>query len=395
MERGLGDALGRLLRSVAALGLAIAAGGAVLLVLEARIPATVSVMTGRTPGSVLLLGVGEVGEYPFTSPIAVDLSLDPLLLAVPPRTGEAAASPHHRASQAERLVAHDLAPALARVLDLDATPTVPALRRVVDGAIGAWAVVEHLEDRDGDLRDDDGRFSVMALDGSAVCVSVGSPRRVARAVGAPSDADGVPVTGVSWTPFGPCDDSTPPGIGADVRVGTTPGTYGAVTGGDVCDVSALRLALAADPELATVWGGPLGLAPEEAAAFLDSLTPVVLLGDTAVTDHARRGAGVAARQAILERGTAVLVDLHGTPRVRCMSGAPLRAPQELPDDVQVRGNPWPGFSLDAIRRIPAGERVVSSFVLIDVHTGQSLRRTAGIDGVLTRLAGPLVRPASG
>ncbi len=394
MDGGWADGVGRFLRGVAALGLAVAAGGAVILVLEAAGPEPVSVIAGRGPGTVVLLSAETVGESPFTAPFAVDLDLDPALLASAPRSAVALESPHHRHSTADRILSEDLAYALIGARTRVGPLTTSTIESTIDRVAGGQVVVTELDDRDGNGHDDDSHFTVTALDGSAVCVTVASPRHLARTLGVAVDVDGVAVSGVSWSVFGPCARSSRPGIGSDVRVGTTPGTYGGTVAGDVCDVSALAAALAANPVVAAAWAAPLEVPASEVVALLDTLTPVVLLSDTAVTDYALRGESVAARQVILERGTAVLVDQRGNPRVRCMSGSPLRAPQALPEEVEIDGTPWPGFSLDVIRRIPAGDHVVSDFILVDVRTGLPVRRPAGIDGVLDELAGPIAQPAS-
>lgn len=395
MGVGASEVLLRLLRAVSALGLAIAVGGGVILVLEAVGPEQVQVLAGRGPGVVTVLGAETPGAYPFTEPFAVDLDLDPALLASAPRSAAAVESPHRRHSAADLIVSGGLARALVDAATDPADLRVRRIATLVEREVGLVAVVEDLDDRDRDGFDDDGRFTLTALDGSSVCVSVGAARHVTRALGAAVDADGVPASGVSWSPYGPCTAPQQPWTGSDVRAGTTPGTYGAVVGGEVCDVGAMRGRLADDEALRVIWGAPLGVAGDEVLAYLDSLTPVVLLADTAVTDHELRGERVAARQAVLERGSAILVDRYGTPVVRCMSGAPLRAPQRLPNEVRVDGTPWEGFSLDAVRRVPAGVRDVDTFVLIDVATGLPVRRTAGIDGMLARLAGPVVIPDTG
>lgn len=395
MGGGASEVLLRLLRGATALGLAIAVGGGVILVLEAVGPEQVQVLAGRGPGVVTVLGTETQGAFPFTEPFAVDLDLDPALLASAPRTAAAVESPHRRHSDADVLVASAVAPAMVAGADDPGDLRLRRIRAILDDAVGLRAVIDDLEDRDRDGFDDDSRFTLTALDGSSACVSVGAARYVTRSLGSAIDADGVPVSGVSWSPYGPCSAPQQPRSGSDVRAGTTPGTYGAVVGGEVCDVGVLRNRLAGDEMLARVWGAPLGIAPSDVFAFLDTLTPVVLLADTAVTDHELRGERVAARQAVLERGSAVLVDGYGTPVVRCMSGAPLRAAQRLPDGVRVDGDAWPGFSLDAVRRVPAGVRDVSTFVLVDVATGLPVRRVAGIDGMLTRLAGPVVTVGTG
>ncbi|MEK7252649.1 MAG: DUF6777 domain-containing protein [Actinomycetota bacterium] len=392
VQGGWADGVGRFLRGVAALGLAVAAGGAVILVLEAAGPEPVSVIAGRGPGTVVLLSAETVGESPFTAPFAVDLDLDPALLASAPRSAVALESPHHRHSRADRILSEELAFAFISAGFNPGRMSLATIERIIDRVAGSEAVVSELDDRDGNGLDDDSRFTVTAFDGSAVCVTLAAPRHLARTLGGAVDADGVAISGVSWSAYGPCGRPARPGIGSDVRVGTTPGTYGGTVAGDVCDVSALAAALAANPVVAAAWAAPLEVPAEGVKGLLDSLTPVVLLADTAVTDYALRGDRVAARQVILERGTAVLVDRRGVPKVRCMSGSPLRAPQALPEQVQVDGTPWPGFSLDVIRRIPAGDRMVDDFILVDVRTGLPVHRPAGVDGVLADLAGPIAQP---
>lgn len=395
MEHGSIDGVMRFLRGVAALGLALAAGGAVILVLEATGPEPVSVIAGRGPGSVVLLAADAVGPGPFSAPFAVELGLEPALLPTAPRSAALLESPHRRHSAADVIVATELAFALAGGEAGSDRLSKVGIERIVGRVAGLRVLLSDVDDRNGDRLDDDGRFTVTALDGSAVCVTLGPPRTLARSLGRAVDVDGVPASGVSWSPLGPCSDPVTPNSGADVRVTTSPGTYGGSVAGDVCDVSALAATLAADEHLAAVWGAPLGVAGDEIPDLIDTLTPVVLLGDTATTTYELRGDRVAARQAILQRGTAVLVDRLGMPAVRCMSGSPLRTPQSLPEDVAVLGAPWPGFSLDVVRRVPAGDRAVRAFVLIDVRTGNSVVKPAGIDGILARLAGPIATPASG
>ena len=392
-QHGSIDGLMRFLRGIVALGLAVASGSGVILVLEGTGPEPVSVMAGRGPGVVVVLAADAVGDAPFTTPFAVDLGLDPALLALAPRSAAAVASPHHRHSSADRIFANELIHALAAT-DLDPGHLSNArIERIINDIAGLRVIVSDLEDGDGNRIDDDGRFTVTALDGSAVCVTLGARRGLLRSLGVAVDVDGVTTSGFSWSPDGPCSAAVVANRGSDIRVATTPGTYGGTVSGDVCDVSALAATLDADPALAEVWGSPRGRAADDIAGSRAVLPRVVLLPPTAPTDPELRGGGGAARQAILQRGTAVLVDPLGMPKVRCMSGAPLRAPQALPAGVGVIGETWPGFSVDEIRRIPAGDRVVKSFVLIDVRTGHALIKPAGVEGILARLAGPIATPA--
>ena len=86
----------------------------------------------------------------------------------------------------------------------------------------------------------------------------------------------------------------------------------------------LAQALAANPVAREAWETVLGIDAGSFAEHLDGLTPVVLLRDTTVTNHGLERARIVARSAILQRGTAVLVDETGSLQVRCVSGSPLR-----------------------------------------------------------------------
>jgi hypothetical protein len=192
---------------------------------------------------------------------------------------------------------------------------------------------------------------------------------------------------------GPCGSAARPGAVADIRVGTTAGTFGGSADGDVCDVDRLIDHVTADPSLARAFGAPFAVAATGASALIRELTPVVLLTDTAVTEYALRGDGVGSRQAILQRGTAVLVDAAGMPAVRCISGSPVRAPQTLPPDVVIEGEAWDGFDLSRVSRTPPGDRLVDRLVLVDVRTGLPVIRPIGADGRTGILAGSILASA--
>jgi len=178
-------------------------------------------------------------------------------------------------------------------------------------------------------------------------------------------------------------------------VGTTSGVYGASLTGDVCDVGALEAALEDDDIARQAWVIVLGVDPASTAAYLDKLTPVILLRDTAVTDHLLEGGRILSFAAILERGSAVLIDETGVPRVRCLSGSPLRTVSPIPSGVSVEGTPWSGFSLEQVQLLPAALHPTNQFVLVDVHTGLAIHRAPGITGTLTGLGDPLYSSTSG
>jgi hypothetical protein len=400
----MGDARGpsafRLFVSVVmAMTLVGALVGGVTLVLHsgaAEPDPVVEFAIGSGPGVVVLLGLSDVGDRPFTEPVAVDLAIDPVRLALPPLNATAAESTSRRGSNADLLMAGVFGRSLVALRDAGYRMDVARLRDVGERMLGAEAAVSDLLDTDGDGFDDDRRFTVTALDGSAVCVTLGERRALATALSLAVDPiDDRPASGLTWTPFGSCGASGTSPLGSEVRVGTTPGTYGAVRSGDVCDVELLVRGLTDHAVVGQSWAVVASIDPEEIPEFVSSLTPVILLRDTLVTDHGFDNGRIHSTQVVLQRGTAVLIDRTGQPRVRCMSGSPLRRPQSMDEAVLVVGDPWRGFSLDGVVDVRSAEVTATRFVFVDIRTGHPLLRQAGDSGAMSALAGPVVSAFGG
>ncbi len=382
----------RLMRAVTALALLVALGGGLLMTLRtARDPTTGSVefAPALAVGVVLLERADQVGPDPFTSPVAVDLGLDPDLLALPPLATTALMTPHRRGSDADLLAAGEFGWELIRRRDrIGRSLPIEEIRAAASEILGLDATVIDLDDRDNDGLDDDGSFTLRASDGSAVCVTPGDRRTLALAQGLPVDPDdGVASHGLSWDARGPCGSRTTAQLVS--RTGGTPGVFGASAEGEVCDVGGLVTALQANPRVADGWASVHGLDENTIGSFVAELTPVILLRDTAVTSFGWSDGWITPRQSILQRGTAVLIDRRGSPVTRCLSGSPLRAPQTLPATPDFQGDAWKGFTRASTVEIVAATGDVTEFVLIDVQTGIPIRRTAGINGQLASLAGPL------
>jgi hypothetical protein len=116
-----------------------------------------------------------------------------------------------------------------------------------------------------------------------------------------------------------------------VQVGSGP--YGG-TGSDlVCDRELLIRSLRARPERLRAWAEVVHVEPTLAAVarYIRRLRPVTLTRDTRVTNHSFVDGRATGYQAILEAGTAVLVDEHGVPRARCRCGNPLLEPVFIPE----------------------------------------------------------------
>ena len=94
----------------------------------------------------------------------------------------------------------------------------------------------------------------------------------------------------------------------------------------VCDRDKLIRFLKRNPAVMREWARVLGVRPTFKAVkkYIAKLHPVTLTRDTQVTNHAYKNGRAVPFQAILQAGTAVLVDQYGTPVVRCFCGNPLR-----------------------------------------------------------------------
>jgi hypothetical protein len=382
------------LSTLSIVALVVASASGLLLIMRASNPPggpLIGTVPDFGPGIVVLEPVDEIGEGVFTPPVAVDLGLDPALVAAPPIDPADLLSPHGRGSPADLLAAGGFGWQIVVRRAAGEVLRISDLRQIAGDVFGLEATLSSLDDRNGDGIDDDGSFTLEARDGSAVCITVGSTRTLAIAQGLQLDTDGSATHGYSWNSEGPCagEDDSP---GAGPVTGATAGVFGGSVLGDVCDVGALSASLRSAPGVTGEWVAAQGIAAEQLDEFLAGVTPVVLLDDTAVTDHRLEGSHAQPRQAVLQRGTAVLVDRRGVPVVRCLSGSPLRAPQPLPAVPSFRGTAWPGFRSALVREIAPGPGSVAEFVLVDIASGEAIRRAPGAAGATGVLAGPIVEP---
>jgi hypothetical protein len=120
-------------------------------------------------------------------------------------------------------------------------------------------------------------------------------------------------------------------------------------------------ALNSDPDLG--WSGALTAADLE--AYLKQLSQVALAEDTWVTHHAYSGGSATATQAVLQKGSVVLIDRYGVPRVRAVSGDPLTAPEagEGVGIVASAGKAWPDFDPSDVVAVSPAASVLNSFQL--------------------------------
>jgi TIR domain len=159
--------------------------------------------------------------------------------------------------------------------------------------------------------------------------------------------------------------------------GDTPGLYGGTQRKTSCDAARLVAFLETHPDKGAAWAGVLGMSLDQVRAFVTQLTPVILRADTRVTNHGFVGGHATTFYSILQAGTAVLVDKHGVPAVRCFCGNPLTQARSDPPH-PYRGNPWPGFDAEKVIVIKPATSAIKSFTVVDTSTEKKSSKPAGV-----------------
>jgi hypothetical protein len=198
-----------------------------------------------------------------------------------------------------------------------------------------------------------------------------------------SDA-GAPSAGLAVAPLG----------AARTLSGETPGLYSGSAHVAGCDVERQITRLTADPARRDAFADAAGVSPSALPGYLRALTPVLLRADTRVTNHAYRNGQADGYQAVLQAGTAVLVDDRGVPRVRCACGNPLRPPQEAHGGIGSRGSAWSGYRPNQVIVVTPAAKPVSSLTLVDVGTNTWIERRVGSDVRKDRVVPPPARPTA-
>ncbi|HEX2808918.1 MAG TPA: DUF6777 domain-containing protein, partial [Kineosporiaceae bacterium] len=185
--------------------------------------------------------------------------------------------------------------------------------------------------------------------------------------------------------------SPPQGSGGTFS-GGTPGLYGGTLRKGSCDPRQMVAFLSANPDKSAAWANVLGIRPSDIAGYVASLAPVVLRSDVAVTNHGFTGGHVTSFPAVLQAGTAVLVDRYGSPVTKCFCGNPLTKPTAYSRPTYT-GTRWPSFALGGITIIQQTTVTIDSFTLVDPATGASFRRPSGSTGSADQ-PGPAPKPAT-
>lgn len=178
--------------------------------------------------------------------------------------------------------------------------------------------------------------------------------------------------------------TSPPTTGGTVSIaptgGGTPGLYGGTLNNAECNKEQMITFLEQNPDKAKAWAQVQGIEPVQVREYIGQLTPVTLQADTRVTNHGFLSGQATPRQAVLQKGSAVLVDKFGEPRARCYCGNPLRAPQPQATSTTFTGPSWPAFDPGNMQAITPAPQPIPTFTLQEEKTGKGIARPAGSDG---------------
>ncbi|MEV0185001.1 DUF6777 domain-containing protein [Streptomyces sp. NPDC050625] len=161
--------------------------------------------------------------------------------------------------------------------------------------------------------------------------------------------------------------------------GGDPGLYAGTRNTPSCDVPKQIRELQASPAKNNAFASVVGIRPSAVPAYLRSLTPVQLRVDTRVTDHGYRNGAATDYQAVLQAGTAVLVDGHGVPRVRCASGNPLTPPVAQRTPPKPVGDHWASYRPSAVVVVRPAPQIINFFIIFDGHNDEWIQRHRGDD----------------
>ncbi|MCZ7459365.1 DUF6777 domain-containing protein [Streptomyces sp. WMMC940] len=147
--------------------------------------------------------------------------------------------------------------------------------------------------------------------------------------------------------------------------GAHPGLYGGTQNVASCDVEKQIAYLVENESKGSAFAGALRIPKAEVPAYLRSLTPVRLTWDTRVTNHGYRDGRATEYQAVLQAGTAVLVDDRGVPRVRCACGNPLAPAVAVQGEQEYSGEKWASFRSSTIVAVVPAPKPMKAVTMFD------------------------------
>ena len=188
--------------------------------------------------------------------------------------------------------------------------------------------------------------------------------------------------------------TAPPGAISSVR-GSAPGLYGGTGDQTACDVQQLVDFLRDNADKAKAWADAHGISVDNIRSYISELTATVLTFDTRVTNHGFKNGVATKLQSILQKGTAVLIDKFGEPKVRCACGNPLLQPEAV-NAPKYGGDTWDDFVPTKVVSIAPAIEAVKTFIFTDVATAQPVQQVPGtqIDVPTTTVGPTTTRPAA-
>ncbi|MFD7226990.1 DUF6777 domain-containing protein, partial [Streptomyces sp. NPDC059881] len=159
--------------------------------------------------------------------------------------------------------------------------------------------------------------------------------------------------------------------------GAHPGLYGGTQNVASCDVEKQITFLVQNDTKGKAFAGALDIQQPEIPSYLRSLTPARLSWDTRVTNHGYKNGAATSYQAILQSGTAVLVDNRGVPRVRCACGNPLAPAVAVKGDQKLTGEKWSSFQPANIVAVVPATKPMKTVTMFDRETKGWFERPSG------------------
>ena len=179
--------------------------------------------------------------------------------------------------------------------------------------------------------------------------------------------------------------AAPPNAQVRSNSGNQPGLYGGTRDKGSCNAAAMVSFLASNPQKAQAWVNALsadpavqGLTTATIQQYVNTLTPLVLTVDTRVTNHGFKNNRANTIQSVLQKGTAVLVDPFGVPRVKCNCGNPLLPPVPSRSTVSYRGPRWPDFDPGNIVVVTPPPQPINVFVIVPPEGGDPFELPPGV-----------------
>ena len=152
--------------------------------------------------------------------------------------------------------------------------------------------------------------------------------------------------------------------------GSDPNLYGGSGQLSVCDAQALVKNLNVNTDLKAAFAAGIGIRAEDVSSYVEALTPLMLMKDTWVTNHGFQDGKATPYQSVLQKGTAVLVDAKGVPRVRCACGNPLAEAWDGYTAPTESTAFWDGYDSKKVVAVYGSEDQSESLAITDVESGQ-------------------------